>query len=235
VSPTDAVATSIVKRVGVSGRVVSVLEGESLLNDATALVLLRTAIAGTDYLLAAPLGWRDGGILVWAGMRGAITLAAAQTLPDDAPHRSLLVLIAFIVAATSLLIQGSTLARFVAWIKPASADEQAVNEERGAILALLRRVENDVTDSMPRVTEASTANPAEHTTPPRNGSPWRSSRRSATPSWMRATTAPTRPKPSPAPSSISTPSRSASNSKARRQSCEPRVRQLPYRRGAAPA
>jgi NhaP-type Na+/H+ or K+/H+ antiporter len=44
-SPTDAVATSIVKRLGVSRRVVTMLEGESLLNDATALVLLRTMVA----------------------------------------------------------------------------------------------------------------------------------------------------------------------------------------------
>lgn len=34
ISPTDAVATSIVKQVGVSGRVTSMLSGESLLNDA---------------------------------------------------------------------------------------------------------------------------------------------------------------------------------------------------------
>ena len=47
VSPTDAVATQIVKRVGVSGRITAVLEGEGLLNDATALVILRTAIAAT--------------------------------------------------------------------------------------------------------------------------------------------------------------------------------------------
>jgi monovalent cation/hydrogen antiporter len=46
VSPTDAVATSIVKRAGAPPRVVTVLEGESLLNDATALVMLRAAIAG---------------------------------------------------------------------------------------------------------------------------------------------------------------------------------------------
>jgi len=45
VSPTDAVATGIVKRAGVSPRVVAILEGESLLNDATALVLLRAAVA----------------------------------------------------------------------------------------------------------------------------------------------------------------------------------------------
>src|SRR3954469_23361894 len=45
VSPTDAVATSIVRRAGVSPRIVTVLEGESMLNDASALVLLRAAIA----------------------------------------------------------------------------------------------------------------------------------------------------------------------------------------------
>ncbi len=47
VSPTDAVATSIIKRTSVSKRVVAMLDGESLLNDATALVLLRTATAAT--------------------------------------------------------------------------------------------------------------------------------------------------------------------------------------------
>lgn len=46
VSPTDAVATSIAKRLGVAPRAVAILEGESLLNDGTALVLLRAAIAG---------------------------------------------------------------------------------------------------------------------------------------------------------------------------------------------
>ncbi len=44
-SPTDAVATSIAKESGHLPRVVTMLEGESLLNDATSLVLLRTAVA----------------------------------------------------------------------------------------------------------------------------------------------------------------------------------------------
>jgi len=44
-SPTDAVATSIVKQLGISPRVVVLLEGESLLNDATALVALNASIA----------------------------------------------------------------------------------------------------------------------------------------------------------------------------------------------
>ncbi len=46
VAPPDAVAaTAVAKRIGLPRRIVTVLEGESLLNDATALVALRTAIA----------------------------------------------------------------------------------------------------------------------------------------------------------------------------------------------
>ena len=65
--------------------------------------------ADVAYLQNRPIGWREGTVLVWAGLRGAITLAAAQTLPADTPMRSTLVLIAFVVAAASLLIQGFTL------------------------------------------------------------------------------------------------------------------------------
>ncbi|MDN4475765.1 sodium:proton antiporter [Demequina sp. SYSU T00192] len=65
--------------------------------------------AYADYLENRPLGWREGGVLVWAGMRGAITVAAAQSLPADTPLRSTLVLIAFVVAVGSLMMQGSTL------------------------------------------------------------------------------------------------------------------------------
>lgn len=66
-------------------------------------------IADLDYLIAEPIGKREGALLIWAGMRGAVTLAAAQSLPRDTPQRPLLVLIAFVVAASSLLIQGGTL------------------------------------------------------------------------------------------------------------------------------
>lgn len=53
---------------------------------------------------------RAGAILVWAGMRGSVTLAAAQTLPTDVAQRELLILVAFTVAVVSLLLQGGTLA-----------------------------------------------------------------------------------------------------------------------------
>jgi CPA1 family monovalent cation:H+ antiporter len=64
VAPPDAVAaTAIARRIGLPRRIVTILEGESLFNDATALVALRTAIAagagsvvmwrvGTDFLVA---------------------------------------------------------------------------------------------------------------------------------------------------------------------------------------
>lgn len=65
--------------------------------------------ADIDYFTAEPLGPREGALLVWAGMRGVVTLAAAQSLPAGIPQRSLLVLVAFLVAAGTLLVQGSTL------------------------------------------------------------------------------------------------------------------------------
>ena len=44
-SPTDAVVVSIAKRSGVSHRIITVLEGEGLFNDATSLVLLSAAMS----------------------------------------------------------------------------------------------------------------------------------------------------------------------------------------------
>src|SRR5665811_984055 len=56
VAPPDAVAaTTIARRVGLPRRVVNILEGESLVNDATAIVILRTSIAAIA-----------GSVSVWA-------------------------------------------------------------------------------------------------------------------------------------------------------------------------
>lgn len=46
-------------------------------------VRLRRWLADMEYFVREPLGWRDGAVVVWAGMRGAVTVAAAQTLPED--------------------------------------------------------------------------------------------------------------------------------------------------------
>ncbi|MGC0366267.1 NhaP-type Na+/H+ or K+/H+ antiporter [Rhodococcus sp. 27YEA15] len=99
---------------------------------------LRRTAADIDYYLAAPLGWREGTVVVWAGMRGAVTLAAAQTLPEDTPSRPLLILIAFLVAAGSLILQGGTLKRVVLGVgsSPGTTVDSDIDERR-RILELL--------------------------------------------------------------------------------------------------
>ena len=96
--------------------------------------------ADLDYFLSQPLGWREGGIVVWAGMRGAVTLAAAQTLPADTPERSLLVFIAFAVAAVSLLLQGATLGPVIRVLNPRRDDPARVAQDMAALGALMEGV-----------------------------------------------------------------------------------------------
>ncbi len=106
---------------------------------------LRRGLASIDHYLAHPLGWREGTIVVWAGMRGVVTLAAAQTLPEDTPSRSLLILIVFLIATGSLLLQGSTLPRLVTLVKPNDIDQSAAYDERVRLMALLEQTAAAVT------------------------------------------------------------------------------------------
>jgi CPA1 family monovalent cation:H+ antiporter len=85
-------------------------------------------IADVNYLMHQPLGFKEGVLLTWAGMRGVVTLAAAQTLPLNSPHRSLLILIAFFVAAGSLVIQGGTLSFVVKKLGLAGQDSAGSDE-----------------------------------------------------------------------------------------------------------
>jgi CPA1 family monovalent cation:H+ antiporter len=76
VAPPDAVAaTAIARRVGLPRRVVTILEGESLVNDATAIVTLRTSIAAIGGSVSV---WQIGaGFVVSAAGGVAIGLAVA--------------------------------------------------------------------------------------------------------------------------------------------------------------
>jgi len=71
--------------------------------------LVSRRIADLDYLAGEQFSWRDGFVLVWAGMRGAVTIAAAQTLPEGTVHRPLIILTATAVAVGTLVVQGLTL------------------------------------------------------------------------------------------------------------------------------
>ena len=85
VGPTDPVAgTAIARRLGVPRRLVSILEGESLINDATALVAYRIAVTAATSAVAFSLldaGWE----FLWKAAGGiAVGLASAGSSPRSA-------------------------------------------------------------------------------------------------------------------------------------------------------
>lgn len=91
VSPTDPIAaTAIARRLGVPRRLISIVEGESLINDGTALVLYRVAIiavvSGTFSIWDAGLrfvGNAVGGVAI--GMAVGFVVAAARRRLNNPP------------------------------------------------------------------------------------------------------------------------------------------------------
>lgn len=83
---------------------------------------------------------RSGIVLVWAGMRGSVTLAAAQTLPTEFEQRELLILVAFTVAVASLLLQGGTLAWVVRGLGVESDRLDVERRQEAALFAMLTDV-----------------------------------------------------------------------------------------------
>ena len=116
-----------------AGRVVLVCGGVLV----TTVVARAVFVFGVTGLLSVgppavrPLAWSRGiaTLVSWAGMRGVVTLAAAQLLPEDLPERDVLLLAAFTVVVGSLLVQGSTLpwlVRRVGLPPPDPADDALV-------------------------------------------------------------------------------------------------------------
>jgi monovalent cation/hydrogen antiporter len=99
VSPPDAVAAAaIARRLGIPHRVVTVLEGESLINDASALVLYRTAIATAvtgSFVLSEALGQfvlaSAGGVIVGL-LVGALARQALRRTDDSVAHTAITLL-----------------------------------------------------------------------------------------------------------------------------------------------
>src|SRR5918911_1083171 len=81
VSPTDPIAaTAIGRRLGVPRRLIDIIEGESLVNDGTALVLLRTALAAAVAGSFSP--WAAAGRLVLNIVGGiAVGLSVGYGIP----------------------------------------------------------------------------------------------------------------------------------------------------------
>jgi NhaP-type Na+/H+ or K+/H+ antiporter len=98
-----------------------------------ALFFTRRA-ADLDFLKSEGLGWRGGAVLAWSGMRGVVTLAAAQSLPAETPYRPQLILLAFFIAVITLLLQGGTLPAVIRLLGVRGSDEQADRQEYASLI-----------------------------------------------------------------------------------------------------
>ena len=120
VAPPDAVsATAIARRVGLPRRVVTILEGESLLNDATALVLVRLSVSA---LAGAAVGFwpiagqvllkGGGGVLI--GLLGAAAAAwLHRKITDPLLADALSLLTPFVVVIVAESLKSSSIVAVV--------------------------------------------------------------------------------------------------------------------------
>jgi CPA1 family monovalent cation:H+ antiporter len=109
---------------GLSGVSAATLLGYATLMSATVIVVRLVFVFVIAYAVRyvlrwthgrEPLGWRNVAVVGWAGMRGAVALAAALAIPleTDAggafPERDLVVFLTFSVIVATLVFQGLTL------------------------------------------------------------------------------------------------------------------------------
>jgi Na+/H+ antiporter len=78
--------------------------------------------------------WQGRTIVGWAGMRGAVSLAAALALPLDFEQRHLLIFITFAVILVTLVLQGLTLPPLIRWL---GVRDDGSEEEREELKARL--------------------------------------------------------------------------------------------------
>ncbi|MBD9497279.1 Na+/H+ antiporter [Ensifer sp. ENS01] len=64
-----------------------------------------------------PVGARGATVLSWAGVRGVVTLALALSVPEGFPGRDFILVTSFAVILGTVLIQGTTLGRVIAWAR----------------------------------------------------------------------------------------------------------------------
>ena len=77
-----------------------------------AIYPLSLVFLGTDRRL--PIGYQH--VLFWGGLRGALALALALTIPANVPERSAIIVTAFVVVAFSIFAQGLTMPLLMRWV-----------------------------------------------------------------------------------------------------------------------
>jgi monovalent cation/hydrogen antiporter len=91
--------------------------------------------------------WSDLAVLSWAGMRGVVSLAAAQSLPLGFPRRDLTLLVATVVILGTLGLQGLTLPAVIRLVGVRPPDPRLdalaiANAQEEAVDAALRRLDD---------------------------------------------------------------------------------------------
>ncbi|MFT4287188.1 cation:proton antiporter [Nocardioides sp.] len=108
--------------------------------------------ADVEFEEREPITGRGSLVLAWAGMRGVVTVAAAQTIPAGTPHRASVVLAAFFVALITLVLFGLTLP---ALIERMRFQSESAEEKRDSVHALLRQVGATAIDTLGPLEEQS--------------------------------------------------------------------------------
>ena len=88
--------------------------------------------------------WQYPTLLGWAGLRGAVSLAAALALPASTPQRDLVVFLTFAVILVTLVVQGLTLPALIRALGVHDDGAEATEELRArlaATQAALARIE----------------------------------------------------------------------------------------------
>ena len=79
--------------------------------------------------------WRVRTVVGWAGMRGAVSLAAALALPSDFPQRDLIVFLTFAVIFATLVLQGLTLPPLIRLLGVTDDDTESREELKARLVA----------------------------------------------------------------------------------------------------
>jgi monovalent cation/hydrogen antiporter len=86
--------------------------------------------------------WRSIAVVGWAGMRGIVSLAAAMALPNEFPHRELILFLTFGVILATLVVQGITLPVVIRSLRlelePEGEEEEVAARYLGALAAIER-------------------------------------------------------------------------------------------------
>lgn len=101
---------------------------------------LRQRIVDAEALSREGLSRRGAVVLGWSGMRGVVTVAAAQSLPEETAYRSELILVAFTVALVTLVVQGTTLPLLIRRLRLRGTDAEADRRELAGLLGELAEV-----------------------------------------------------------------------------------------------